>query len=80
MITPIRCFTCGKTIANIKDFFDMECAKAESESKPSSTVHNLEGMKHFDKHHMGKILDRLGCTRMCCRRHLLTDVDMMDKI
>jgi DNA-directed RNA polymerase subunit N (RpoN/RPB10) len=28
----------------------------------------------------GKVLDELGVTKMCCRRHLLTGVDVLDDI
>jgi len=36
--------------------------------------------RHFDTLRTGPILDRLGLTRICCRRHMLTTVDMMDII
>jgi DNA-directed RNA polymerase subunit N (RpoN/RPB10) len=26
----------------------------------------------------GRVLDRLGVTKICCRRHFLTNVDLMD--
>lgn len=35
---------------------------------------------HFDLLRTGDILDDLGLNRVCCRRVLLTTVDMMDKI
>lgn len=76
MIVPIRCFTCGKSISWFYDYYVKECASLE-EKNPEPA---MEGFKHFDKHHKSAILDVVGCTRSCCRRHLLTTVDMMEKI
>lgn len=28
----------------------------------------------------GRVLDELGVTKMCCRRHMLTAVDVLDDI
>jgi len=36
--------------------------------------------KHFGSIHTGKILDDLGLIRYCCRRNLISNVDMMDII
>jgi len=36
--------------------------------------------KNFDKIHTGDILDSLGLTRYCCRRNLISNVDMMSII
>ena len=42
---------------------------------------NLKGAeKHFETLKTGALLDALGLTRYCCRRHMLTTVDMMDVI
>jgi DNA-directed RNA polymerase subunit N (RpoN/RPB10) len=37
-------------------------------------------MKNFDPVKKGKILDELGLVKMCCRRHLLTHIDMIEII
>lgn len=75
MIIPIRCFTCGKVIADQYDYYVAEAAKAAAAFKPSATE-----VKHFDTVHTGAIMDKLGLTRYCCRRHMLSQVDMMDTI
>lgn len=33
-----------------------------------------------DEGKKARLMDELGLKRMCCRRHLLTTVDVMDKI
>jgi|Laugresbdmm110sd_1035091.scaffolds.fasta_scaffold03538_3 DNA-directed RNA polymerase I, II, and III subunit RPABC5 len=52
-----------------------------SNAPPAPTVPLLgPEARHFDTLRTGPILDRLGLTRICCRRHMLTTVDMMDII
>ena len=36
--------------------------------------------KNFEKIHTGEILNSLGLKRYCCRRNLITNIDMMDVI
>lgn len=78
MIIPIRCMTCGKVIADKYDYYVQEVSKLEGETtKPDNEP---VGTKYFDKIKTGKILDSMGLTRYCCRRHMLGAVDMMDVI
>lgn len=82
MIIPIRCFTCGKTLADKWDWYQDEVKKLEKklEEQGEKAEEVLEGSKYFDKVRSGEILDRLGLTRYCCRRHMLGQVDMMQVI
>lgn len=78
MIIPIRCFTCGRVMADIADYYEKEKAKLEE-----STDHNKKTdplFKNFEKIHTGKILDELGLKRYCCRRNLIANIDMMNII
>lgn len=77
MIIPVRCFTCGKIIADKYDYYIERVNKMEKES--GKKVKNPT-FKHFTNIHTGEILDDLGLNRYCCRRMLLGTVDMMDKI
>lgn len=77
MIVPIRCFTCGKIIADKYDYFIEE--KKKLEKKEADNEEN-EDYKFFSKIHTKKILDNLGLTRYCCRRMLISTSDMMDVI
>jgi DNA-directed RNA polymerase subunit N len=74
MIIPIRCFTCGKVMADISDYYEKEKSKID-ETKEVDTVY-----KNFEKIHTGHILDNLGLNRYCCRRNLIANIDMMDII
>lgn len=78
MIIPVRCFTCGKLLADKYDYYVKEVAKLQA--KVSEEDKDDAKYKYFDKVHTGAIMDSLGLTRYCCRRHLLGAVDMMDVI
>lgn len=56
-------------------------AAAAAAAAPAIPGANLKGAeKHFETLKTGALLDALGLTRYCCRRHMLTTVDMMDVI
>ena len=78
MIIPIRCFTCGKVLANMWKFYEAEVKKLEENKKDDeeqpSQYKNFEGIPTKE------ILDKLGLNKICCRRHMLTHVDMIDYI
>lgn len=71
MIIPIRCFTCGKVIADKWEAF-LEKVK-EIEDSDSSEKKD----KYFTDTFKGKILDDLKLTKICCRRHMLGHVDII---
>jgi len=51
--------------------------KAKKEKEKDHEAHET---RHFDTIRTGAILDAMGLTRYCCRRHMLSTVDMMDVI
>ena len=78
MIIPIRCFTCGKVLADKWEYYQKEVEKlnqeATEEDKDSKSDFKFERVK------TQKILDDLGLERMCCRRHMLGHVDLIQII
>lgn len=82
MIIPVRCFTCGKVIADKWEYYKEQVEKAEKAEKAEVDKKATKDSKdkRFDKLKTGKILDDLGLERMCCRRHLLGHVDLIDII
>jgi DNA-directed RNA polymerase I, II, and III subunit RPABC5 len=87
MLIPIRCFTCGKPLADKYDYYLKEVQKLQKkeetkEEKPITKKKQTEEeqYKHFESRRTGPILDKLGLNRYCCRRHMLGTVDMMDTI
>jgi DNA-directed RNA polymerase I, II, and III subunit RPABC5 len=74
MIIPVRCFTCAKVLADKWDYYVKRCKELEKAEKDTSTP------KYFDKNPSGAVLDELGLTKMCCRRHMLGHVDLIETI
>ncbi len=59
MMIPVRCFTCGKVVAD----------KWEEWVERVNEGENPE-----------QVLDDLGLTRVCCRRMIVSHVDLIDEI
>jgi DNA-directed RNA polymerase subunit N (RpoN/RPB10) len=89
MIIPIRCFTCGKPVAHLWEQYQKRVQEEYlkkikegglEENPPDSKVifHTIN--EELKKTSEGKILDDLGLKRQCCRRIMLTHVDLCEKI
>jgi DNA-directed RNA polymerase subunit N (RpoN/RPB10) len=76
MIIPVKCFTCGKVLADKYQFYVREVRKMKIEQgqDPEKVVYLTRD--NVAKTPEGQVLDNLGLTRMCCRRHMLTHVDI----
>jgi len=78
MIIPVRCFTCGKLLCDKWDYF-VEKTDKEEEVARATGVKTKIG-KNFDESIKGKVLDEIGLDRMCCRRHMLGHVDLIENL
>ena len=78
MIIPVKCFTCGKVLANKWLAFKQRVDELESKTETKNEDEHL--IENFDKNLKGKILDDLGLDRICCRRHMLSHIDIIDVI
>ena len=76
MIIPVRCFTCGKVLGNKYQYYLREVRQRKSAGgmEVDRVVYLAEGQ--VDKTPEGEVLDVLGLNKMCCRRHMLTHVDI----
>jgi DNA-directed RNA polymerase subunit N (RpoN/RPB10) len=76
MIIPIKCFTCGKVLADKYSFYKEEVRRIKlSRNIDINKVIYLT--KDFsDKTPEGEVLDDLGLKHICCRRHMLSHVDI----
>lgn len=76
MIIPIKCFTCGKVIANKYRYYCEEVRKRKL-ARDMDVEKVIYLTKEFrDKTPEGEVLDELNMIKMCCRRHFLTHVDI----
>jgi len=85
MIIPIRCFTCNKVLANKWEYYKHKIQSKEEETKNS--IITKESLKiennreiYFSETYKGDILNELNITKICCRRHFLGHVDLIDLI
>jgi len=76
MIIPIKCFTCGNVLADKYRFY-LDKVRERKIAK-GLEVDNVSYLtkKNTDKTSEGHVLDALRLTNACCRRHMLTHVDI----
>ena len=81
MIIPIRCFTCGKVLANKWEYYQKKVSDMQEKTKTQHLdIKERDPMIYFIDTRKKEVLDQIGLTRMCCRRHMLGHVDLVDKI
>ena len=76
MIIPVKCFTCGKVLGDKYRHY-LEKVREKKLSSDMTVDKVLYLTKDFkDKTPEGEVMDDLGLTDLCCRRHFLTHVDI----
>ena len=75
MIIPVTCCTCGKILADKWNYYVKEIEKYDSED----SVLNVN-IKTLQQTKEGKVLDSLGLKRYCCRRMMISHVDLINII
>lgn len=76
MIIPIKCFTCGGVLADKYRHFQMEVRRIKSSKGMSVDKVVYLTKTNVEKTPEGEVLDNLGLHNVCCRRHMLTHVDI----
>lgn len=82
MIIPIRCFTCGKILANKWQTYQNMVQDFKIKDKDGNDLIDIEYIKsdNLKKTAQAIALDKLGLQRYCCRKHMLTHVDLYNEI
>jgi DNA-directed RNA polymerase subunit N (RpoN/RPB10) len=76
MIIPVKCFTCGEVLADKYRCYMAEVAIRKQHTGASSQTEYLT--KTMDQKSIeGFVLDDLGLVKPCCRRHMLTHIDVL---
>ena len=75
MIIPVRCFTCNKILGSL---YKKYCELLEINKEEEDIISGLEEIS-IDKSNV-KIFEKLKVDRYCCRRHLMSHVDLIQKI
>ncbi len=76
MIIPVKCFTCGNVLADKYRYYQAEVRRIKIQKGT-----NIEKVVYLTKDNIektpeGTVLDNLNLTNVCCRRHILTHVDI----
>ena len=76
MIIPIKCFTCGNVLADKYRYYMQEVRrmKIQQGAEVNKVVYLTKD--NIEKTPEGQVLDNLRLTNVCCRRHMLTHVDI----
>ena len=76
MIIPVKCFTCGTVLGDKYRWYLSEVRKMKSKDKEDIVTVQYLTEEMIDKTPEGIVLDTLRLNKMCCRRHMLTHVDI----
>ena len=76
MIIPVKCFTCGSVLADKYQYFQSEVRKMKKLTDTNPDKVSYFTQKNMDKTPEGIVLDNLRLYNVCCRRHMLTHVDI----
>lgn len=71
--------TCSKVLANKYQYY-IKKVEDKKKSLEKDNGENTEKLNNFENFTTGEILDELKLDRMCCRRHMLAHVDLIDII
>ena len=86
MIIPIKCFTCGNVLADKYRYYQQKVLELKIEEEgglEETDMENVNKVKYLTastlskvKTPEAKVMDSLNLNKMCCRRHMLTHVDI----
>lgn len=76
MIIPVRCFTCGKVLADKYLYYQSKVKELKLANSMDVQKVVYLTQENINKTPEGIVLDNLGLHKMCCRRHMLSHVDV----
>lgn len=75
MIIPIKCFTCGKVLADLYLYYKMAVREIKMKENTTEEIQYLTVESSLNTAE-SRVLNDLGLVKMCCRRHMLSHVDI----
>ena len=76
MLIPVKCFTCGTVIGDKYLYYQKRVFDLKTERRINPEVIQYLDVMKIDKTVEGEVLDELRLTKICCRRHMLTHVNI----
>ena len=76
MIIPIKCFTCGTVLADKYRYYQEQVCKIKLQKGLNTEKVVYLTKETTEKTPEGTVLDELRLNNICCRRHMLTHVDI----
>ena len=86
MIIPVRCFTCGKLLSDKYNYYNKELLRRKiahqtpDVSQPDDPLVIDLTAKEVKKTVVGEIMDEIGLTRDCCRKNMMTNINIIEDI
>jgi len=77
MLIPVRCMNCGKLLADKWNYYQKRLREMKGPGYAEPTC--FDG-KTIPKTPESVVFDELHLTRYCCKKTLLTHVDLIEKI
>jgi|TARA_Y100000389_G_C17468798_1_gene528299 DNA-directed RNA polymerase I, II, and III subunit RPABC5 len=76
MIIPVKCFTCGMVLGDKYRYYLREVRKMKGDESITNDNVTYLTSENVKKTPEGIVLDNLRLNKICCRRHILTHVDI----
>lgn len=79
MIIPVRCMNCGFLLGDKWRYYEKEVARLRTEKGLGKEPMYIDG-SNVPITPEREVCDKLGITRYCCRKTMLTHRDIIEKI
>lgn len=80
MIPPVRCWNCGKILANKYETYKKIVAEEKKKNGEDSKSETIIDINNIKKTAEGKALDKLEIKRYCCRNVMLSHIELIELI
>ena len=77
MIIPVKCFTCGNVLANAYEYYKREVRALKYKEKLPNDEVIYFSKTNVTKTPEARVLDKLKFNKVCCRRHMISHVDIV---
>ncbi len=77
MIIPVRCLNCGKLLGDKYTYYQQKLREYKGPKYAEPTYFDGKAIPETAE---ARVFKELGLTRYCCKKTLLTHVDLIEKI